>query len=128
MTALVLQGVCWATIGVAKEPDCGDKETQLEMNRCALAVYQAADQELTRIYSSLLAKVSDKGKQSLRAIERVWIAYRDKECAFETSGTEGGTIHAFVAAQCLTRITRTHVLELRAQMECEEGDLACGGQ
>jgi uncharacterized protein YecT (DUF1311 family) len=33
-----------------------------------------------------------------------------------------------VLSQCLTQKTNARIAELKAQLNCEEGDLSCGGQ
>jgi uncharacterized protein YecT (DUF1311 family) len=109
-------------------PDCSAAMTQTDMNICAGNAYKAADADLTKVYHDLMMKVSDAGKIGLRDAERAWILYRDKECAFETAGSVGGSVHSMVLSLCLTQKTNTRVAELGAQLNCEEGDVACGAQ
>ena len=112
----------------AMAASCGDQPTQTGMNQCADAQYRAADRTLNATYGKLLAKLSPPGRSGLQAAQRDWLAYRDAQCAFETLGTAGGSVHAFVLSECLEAVTRTQTERLAAQADCMEGDLSCGGQ
>jgi len=92
---------------------------QQEMNRCAAADYQKADAELTKVYGKL-----DKTPE-LRAAERAWIAYRDAECAFANSDSEGGTIHSMEVTLCEEKLTNIRAQQLRSYLKCGEGDMGC---
>lgn len=103
-------------------------QTQADLNQTAAEQLAMAEKKLAATYADLVAKISPTGKASLDAAQTAWTAYRDKECAFETLGTATGSIHPMVEAECRTRLTRAHDVELKAQLHCQEGDTACGGQ
>ncbi len=105
--------------------DCSDLANQAEMNACYARQLKVADTALNSVYNKLMGKLGDKAKARLREAEQAWIAYRDKECAFETMGTEGGSIHNAMLAACLRRITDAHTKELKDQADCQEGDVSC---
>ncbi len=107
---------------------CANARTQAGMNLCAGRDLAAADQALNATYRALVAKITPVGRSSLRAAEQAWIAYRDRQCAFETMGTADGSAHPMVVALCRTALTRQQTARLAAQLSCEEGDLSCGGQ
>jgi uncharacterized protein YecT (DUF1311 family) len=94
--------------------------TQSELN-------QQTDQRLNAVFSSLIAKISAAGKASLRDAEKTWIRFRDQECAFETMGSVGGSVHPMVVSQCKSRLTNQRTKDLGGQLNCKEGDLSCGG-
>ena len=126
---LVLTAVLVVTAAPAMAAaSCGDQMTQTAMNQCADAQYRSADRTLNTTYGKLLAKLSPAGRSALQAAQRAWLAYRDAECAFETAGTAGGSIHPFVLSQCLEGLTAAQTALLAAQANCVEGDLSCGGQ
>ena len=58
-------------------------------------------------------------------MQLAWIKFKDLACQFETSGTEGGSVHAMVLAECLIEKTRHRNKELEALANCQEGDLSC---
>lgn len=110
----------------AQPVDCAHAETQGAMNMCARDAADTADRDLNRTYNTLIARVDRKETIAmLREAERAWLAYRDKECAFETSLTVGGSIHPMVVAQCLETLTRARQKELQRQLDCQEGDMSC---
>ena len=53
------------------------------------------------------------------------MSYRDKECQFETSATEGGSIHSMVLLLCKEDKTAARIQELEVQLNCEEGNFSC---
>ena len=109
-------------------PSCGDQPTQTGMNQCADAQYRVADKALNATYGKLLAKLTPPGRSALQTAQRAWLAYRDAQCAFETLGTAGGSVHPFVLSACLEEMTVAQTGRLAAQANCTEGDLSCGGQ
>jgi uncharacterized protein YecT (DUF1311 family) len=105
---------------------CASAQTQTAMNACAMQEYQKSDAALNQVYDQLKAKLTDPKQQALlAAAERAWIAYRDGECGFETSGATGGSIYPMVQAMCLNNITLVHTAELTRQLNCQEGDSSC---
>lgn len=101
----------------AAAPDCSKAETQMEMNDCSRLGYAAADKALNAAWKKVVAKIgaeSGKRKKLLVETQRAWIAFRDKECEFESSEFEGGTMRPMIENSCLAGLTeaRTKVLEL----------------
>ena len=103
-------------------------QSQMELNAQAAADLRKSDQQLNAVYNKLRAKISDAGKKSLQTAQQSWLRFRDQECEFETMGTVGGSIHSMIVAICLTRLTDQRIKDLEAQLNCQEGDLSCGGQ
>jgi uncharacterized protein YecT (DUF1311 family) len=116
----------WSSLALAR--DCSLLNTQTEMNNCEGENFKAADAELNAVYAKLLNKVSPTGRQKLQQAQRSWIAYRDAQCAFDTMGTTGGSIHGMMLSQCLTDLTAQQTKRLQHQLNCPEGDVSCGGQ
>lgn len=125
VAGMVLAGLLSAP---ALAQNCGDLATQAEMNICANQELQKADAALNAAYKQLLAKTSPEGQASLRKAEKSWIAYRDNQCAFETLGTADGSIHPMMVSECETELTQAQAKRLSAQLQCQEGDVSCGGQ
>ena len=98
------------------------------MNECAERSFQAADAELNSTYNALKQKVTEAGLAKLKSAGRAWNLYRDAQCAFESAGTQDGSVRAMVASFCREGLTRAQTKRLAAQLNCEEGDLSCGGQ
>jgi uncharacterized protein YecT (DUF1311 family) len=105
---------------------CAGLQTQMAMNECAAREYKKHDAAMNDVYQRLLARITDaQQKAMLVDAERAWLAYRDKFCAFQSSGTLGGTIHSMIEADCLDEKTNVHAAELRRQLDCREGDPSC---
>ena len=103
-------------------------QSQMELNAQAAADLRKSDEQLNAVYNKLRAKISDAGKKKLQVAQQSWLQFRDQECEFETMGTVGGSIHSMIVAICLTRLTDQRVKDLEAQLNCQEGNLSCGGQ
>jgi uncharacterized protein YecT (DUF1311 family) len=102
--------IAWLTQAVASAADlpernCADLDKQADMSACSLTQSQAADAELNRIYQDLVKKKTGDAKAlaMLREAERAWVAYRDKECAFEAAGVEGGSMQPFIVSTASRR-------------------------
>jgi len=110
-----------------KTRDCGKEMVQMGMNMCAGANLDAANTELNRVYQKLMSQQTDQpSKDQLKDVERSWIAYRDKECAWEIGPQEdGGSIWPMAMDNCLQEKTDARIRELKSQLECVEGDVAC---
>ena len=57
--------------------------------------------------------------------QRAWIAFRDAECKFASSGVEGGSVQPMIHSGCLQGLTDARVTQLGSYLKCEEGDLSC---
>jgi uncharacterized protein YecT (DUF1311 family) len=100
-------------------------QSQMELNEEAGRDRQKADQQLNAVYSRLMARLSPESKARLRKAQLTWLRFLEEECAFETDGTLGGSIHGMLVAACQTRLTLQRTRDLEAQLDCKEGDLSC---
>jgi uncharacterized protein YecT (DUF1311 family) len=106
--------------------DCAD-QSQLGLNKCADADFQRADKALNDAYREVLRRLAgdERKKQLVRAAEQTWVAFRDAECKFAVSSTEGGSVYPMVNLLCLEGETQKRTKDLQAYLHCEEGDLSC---
>ena len=111
--------------GVAAAQNCGDPQTQLEMNQCAAADYAKVDRELNRSYDAYRARLGEEQKRQLREAQRAWIRFRDLSCQFESSAVKGGSAYPFILQSCLASMTRSRLRQLSELADCKEGDLSC---
>lgn len=100
-------------------------QSQSAMNADATRQAKAADAALNARYVAAMARLSAPSRTLLRDAQRSWIAFRDRECAFEASGVKGGSAYPTVYAGCLARMSTDRARELRRFGRCEEGDLSC---
>ena len=134
-----MMDVCWvrtvvlacvigsAAIPSARADDCDAETTQGGLNMCAGRAFEAADAELNAAYSQLAARLAGQPdiRKLLAAAERPWVEFRDTECAFKSSGVQGGSAHPMVESMCLTSLTKARIQDLRGYLTCKEGDLSC---
>jgi uncharacterized protein YecT (DUF1311 family) len=91
------------------------------MNICAEYEFILSDLELNDAYKSALANYVPSTAKLLVRSQRAWLSYRDKSCAFESSGLEGGSAHAFSTNICLRQLTLTRTKELQEYNSCTGG-------
>lgn len=108
----------------AQAADCTNG-SQMDLNMCAAQSYQVADKALNETYQLLLTKIDTSQQEKLREAQRLWISFRDTECTFETSATEGGSIHGMMYTSCIQHLTEDRTKQLAALMNCKEGDMSC---
>lgn len=122
-----LAAACLAAPAGAQErrPEL-DGPSQGAMNAQAQARYRIADRELNAVYRKLLAAASPNGQARLRAAQRAWIRFRDLDCEAR-AGARGGSFHPAARLLCLEGATDQRTAALEAELDCEEGDMACGG-
>lgn len=114
-------------ISSALAEDCSNPQTQTDMTICAVDAYNKTDAELNATYKEITARLkSDPDTAKLLvAAEKAWMAFRDAECTFANSQTVDGSIHPMLVAQCRDGLTRKRVDDLKAYLNCQEGDLSC---
>ena len=107
--------------------DCANSPTQVEMNECADAELKQTDAELNKTYRAILERLKDseETKQLLVASQRLWLRFRDAECAFAASGVQGGSIYPTILQNCRTSMTAGRIKGLAVYLKCEEGDMGC---
>jgi uncharacterized protein YecT (DUF1311 family) len=99
----------------AKE-DCGAITAQQEMNACFGRAFERADAQLNVVYATVLKGASDdaKGIALLRAAQRAWVDFRNKNCDWQAHGEEGGSVYPTEVATCEIRMTEARIRELQA--------------
>jgi uncharacterized protein YecT (DUF1311 family) len=95
--------------------DCKKATVQMELNECANREFESWDGKLNTAYRAIFKDADPKGQVLLKAAEKSWISYRDNECAYETSSSEGGSIQPMEYSNCLTAKTRARIAELKSQ-------------
>ncbi|MEI5681238.1 DUF1311 domain-containing protein [Mesorhizobium sp. CGMCC 1.15528] len=89
--------------------------------------FKKADQALNQTFKQIQKRIADDadGKARLVTAQRAWIAFRNAECTFQSSGDDGGSAAPMVAAACQAELTKNRTKQLKAYLNCQEGDLAC---
>lgn len=121
-----MAGAMLASVASAEECNRND-QTQMGMNICAAQDYAASDAKLNVAYGDIMKRLSDNAgaRKLLQDSQRAWIAFRDAECKFASSGVEGGSVQPMIHSGCLQGLTDARVTQLDSYLKCEEGDLSC---
>jgi uncharacterized protein YecT (DUF1311 family) len=96
---------------------CGEKTSTLEVVECVRAKTKIADQGLNAAYKALQARIEANQRQPLLAAQRLWVQYRDANCAFY--GTRDGSIRQVQAAECIRSMTEDRARELEKAMKLD---------
>ncbi|ALN71512.1 lysozyme inhibitor LprI family protein [Aureimonas sp. AU20] len=115
------------TAAPARALDCEAAQDQASLNFCAGRAYSEVDHKLNDLYRTLKDRLAGDHDRLARLVsaQRAWIAFRDAECDFVASATEGGSVQSMVHADCLRTETEQRIEHLESYANCEEGDLSC---
>jgi len=124
LSALVV--VAALGVGPSLAAECPD-QTQRGLDECAGASFKRADAALNRAYKEIVHRLKDDAAKTklLVQAQKAWLNWRDAECAFSSSGVQGGSIYPMIVAQCQEKQTRARMKDLRGYLTCAEGDLDC---
>jgi uncharacterized protein YecT (DUF1311 family) len=112
----------------AADTDCKNPVDQTSIDICADKAFKASDKQLNDKYHALYEASSAEGRLKLQAAQRAWTAYRDAQCAFDTMGSVGGSMHALAYSTCADTLTQAQTKILDQQLNCDDGDMSCGRQ
>jgi uncharacterized protein YecT (DUF1311 family) len=89
------------------------------MNICAQYQWVEQDIILNESYRKAVAKLGNSpAKGRLIAAQRAWRVFRDRDCTYEASGVEGGTMHAMVELNCRRTRTIERIVHVEAFLAC----------
>ena len=94
----------------APQENCAERRSTADIVEC-LATHTAVwDRRLSTAYQKLLESLPARRRDRLRSAQRLWIQFRDANCAYFAS--RAGTIARVDAGQCLLRLTTARAMEL----------------
>ncbi|MCJ7960069.1 lysozyme inhibitor LprI family protein [Pseudomonas sp. HT11] len=85
--------------------------TTVDMVNCNVKETKVQDDRLNKAYKTALAAQEGDRQQKLQDVQRLWLKYRDANCAFAGSAT-GGTIDQVNGSGCVLDMTQTRAQEL----------------
>jgi uncharacterized protein YecT (DUF1311 family) len=122
--------LAWQTAS-AQDIDCANATTQLDLNQCAQADWEAADAKLNDAYKTAIALLKEwdsalpaeekGGAEALREAQRAWITFRDKTCEAEGYAMKGGSAAPLLIYGCMRRVTEARTADLQAMVEGIDG-------
>jgi uncharacterized protein YecT (DUF1311 family) len=110
--------------------DCENASSTVEMNYCGEQAYTKVDAELNRVYQEIVKGIDSHDdveadrlktwKDTLKAAQKAWIAFKEKDCG-ELIYLEwyGGTGAASASHGCLIQKTETRIKELKERYEVQ---------
>lgn len=109
--------------------DCKTPTEQSDLNRCADQAFKIADAALNATYAEIVGRLASPdrahAKTLLATAQRDWLAFRDAECAFRTSDSNGGSMHPMDGLGCLQHVTEARTAALRRYLSCKPEDSDC---
>lgn len=108
---LLVCGSVYAADNAALKTCMDSANTTADMVNCNVKQTKVQDDRLNRAYKTALAAQEGVRKQQLQDVQRLWIKYRDANCAFAGSAT-GGTIDQVNGSGCVLDMTQTRAQEL----------------
>jgi uncharacterized protein YecT (DUF1311 family) len=102
------------------EEESDDGYTTRGMIACAGRETAVWDARLNAAYTSLREMMQRNGRQdqmdAIQQVQRLWIQYRDAECAQRSLAYEGGTMSGITHAYCINQVTAVRALDLEDQL------------
>src|SRR5580700_5952810 len=96
---------------------CGDKPSTLSIVECVQAKTNVSDRRLNAAYKALQARIDAAQRRPLLAAQRLWVQYRDANCAFY--GVQDGSIRQVQGAECIRSMTEDRARELEKAIELD---------
>ena len=95
----------------AKDAPC-QSGPNAEQTRCFFEEAQAADRELNLVYNKIRAILAPSDQGKLQTAQRLWVQFRDANCAAERELYDGGSAAPMVYQACLGADARQRTAEL----------------
>lgn len=116
--AAVLLAALLAAAPAAAQPSeleaCGQEGSTVGIAGCLLRRAEIWDRRLNEAYAALQRRITPEQRDMLRAAQRLWISYRDANCAFYAA--QDGSIRQIGHAECVRATTEARARELDAAM------------
>lgn len=101
----------------ATEQDCQNATTTAATQNCAGELYRSADAELNRVYRQLSTILSDDHREQLKAAQRAWIVFRDRNATFAAGAVAGGSMYPLLELSEKTAMTERRTEQLRSYLQ-----------
>jgi uncharacterized protein YecT (DUF1311 family) len=93
-------------------------QTQSEMNNQAKIAHQRADQEMTKVYKTVMSSLSSQiEKNQLLEVQRAWIKYKESHCKALANQYQGGSMYPLILYSCLEEITIERKKQLKKYLD-----------
>ena len=100
---------------------CMDKAVSTQdMVECTDAEYKQQDKRLNVAYNNLKSKQSPARVKQLTELQKLWIKYRDANCAFYYD-PDGGSMARILSNDCMLTMTRDRAVEFEGMLKSWAG-------
>lgn len=72
----------------------------INLRKCANDELQRQDMRLNRLYKKLLGATEPSGREKLKSAQFAWIQFRDRQCEFEASSEQQGSMVPLLITSC----------------------------
>ena len=97
----------------AQTADCGNAQTQADMNWCSSEVAKATDLRLSKLLAELRQTLDSASAAGLDATQAAWERYRTLECDWRSQAYAGGSMESMARTACLSVATELRILGLK---------------
>lgn len=94
------------------DADCASPTTPFEISACASNELAQATEEINATYNGLRRSLSPEGAAQLKAVQLLWIKYKDAACELESKSAYGEYMQPISRNKCLSRLTKVRHKEL----------------
>ena len=128
LNAPLLTGVFILLYGsISFADECTNPQTQMALSDCAARSLEESDASLNLVYGELRKRLADDPDTTELLVnsQRNWMAFRDAECEFSSSGVRTGSAYPLMLSTCLDQLTQQRTSGLKVYLKCVEGDMGC---
>ncbi|MEZ5918398.1 MAG: lysozyme inhibitor LprI family protein [Alphaproteobacteria bacterium] len=95
---------------------CKKGESTADVMACAKKRYEDAQDALDRIFEQGLSGLDFADTQLYRAAQKGWVAYRDRECAWQARQADSESLKRIEELSCLKTVTERRTAALQAAL------------
>jgi uncharacterized protein YecT (DUF1311 family) len=110
---LITPAPCLAQHMNERDSPCAGVAATSDMVSCLSKAKDASDAKLNSVYQSIKKKLEGEDSNRLVETQRIWIKYRDSNCAAERALYSNGTGQYPAYLACMEEITRARTKELQ---------------
>ena len=122
---LLLSLVWPSSIALANE-DCQTASTSADVMRCLTHNHEKAQETLNQVFRALSTKKSGEALKDIETLQKLWIEYRDQECAAEVEALSTEALKRIEGLKCQARLTRERITAIQRTVASETGSPTLG--
>jgi len=88
---------------------CQQAESTASLQRCLTKHLEDSQSRLNNIYNQLLASLAKEDREEVKALQALWLSYRDAECLWRAEQSENPALKKLNELSCMTRITEDRI-------------------